>query len=77
MPFFKNSASSGIGLAWKAGIAAEVICSPNSAIGSRLYDSKIYLETPELFAWTATVVVLSILIEKLTVYILNKAFKDY
>ena len=77
VPFFKNSASSGIGLAWKAGIAAEVICSPNSAIGSRLYDSKIYLETPELFAWTATVVVLSILIEKLTVFILNKAFKDY
>jgi len=77
VPFFKNSAASGIGLAWKAGIAAEVICSPSFAIGSRLYDSKIYLETPELFAWTGTVVILSILIEKLTVSILNKVFKDY
>jgi len=77
VPFFKNSAASGIGLAWKSGIAAEVICSPNFAIGSRLYDAKIYLETPELFAWTATVVILSILIEKLTVFILNRVFKDY
>ena len=76
IPFFKNSASSGIGLAWKAGIAAEVICSPNFAIGSRLYDAKVYLETPELFAWTATVIILSVIIEKLTVGILNKIFKD-
>lgn len=77
IPFFKNSASSGIGLAWKAGIAAEVICSPNFAIGSRLYDAKIYLETPELFAWTATVVILSVIIEKLTVKMLNRIFKDF
>ena len=77
MPSLISASLTALGFAWKSGIAAEVICSPNSAIGSRLYDSKIYLETPELFAWTATVVLLSILIEKLTVYILNKAFKDY
>ena len=76
IPFFKSCAISGIGLAWKAGIAAEVICSPRFAIGSRLYESKIYLETPELFAWTATVVILSIIIEKLTVRLLNTIFKD-
>lgn len=76
IPFFKSCAISGIGLAWKAGIAAEVICSPHFAIGSRLYESKIYLETPELFAWTAAVVILSIIIEKLTVKLLNTIFKD-
>ena len=76
IPFFKSCAISGIGLAWKVGIAAEVICSPHFAIGSRLYESKIYLETPELFAWTAAVVILSIIIEKLTVKLLNTIFKD-
>ena len=52
------------GLCWKSGIAAEVICRPGLSIGRQLQDAKIYLETPEVFAWTATVVALSILLEK-------------
>ena len=74
--YFKNSASAGIGLAWKSGIAAEVICSPKFAIGSRLYSAKIYLETAELFAWTGAVIVLSIIIEGITVKILDYVFKE-
>ena len=30
-----------------------------------LYDAKVYLETTDLFAWTAVIVILSVLIEKL------------
>lgn len=52
-----------IGLAWKSGVAAEVLCLPKPAIGTQVYYAKIYLETPALFAWTITVVLLSLLIE--------------
>ena len=54
-----------IGLAWKSGIAAEVLCTPLEAIGTRVYYSKLYLDTPSLFAWTLVVVVLSMTIELL------------
>ena len=61
-----------MGLAWKSGIAAEVLAQPNRAIGSNLYYSKIYLETSNLFAWTIVVVLLSLIIEKLIAYIIER-----
>ncbi len=63
-PSWRAACLTGIGLAWKAGIAAEVLCLPKTAIGTELYYSKIYFETPELFAWTAVVVLLSFILEK-------------
>ncbi len=65
MPYFMASLKSGIALAWKAGIAAEVLCTPDNSIGKMLYESQIYLETPTLFAWTLTVILLSYILEKL------------
>ena len=47
-----------------SGIAAEVICRPAMSIGRQLQDAKVYLETPEVFAWTAVVVALSMVLEK-------------
>ncbi|MCR5101531.1 MAG: ABC transporter permease subunit, partial [Butyrivibrio sp.] len=41
-----------VGLAWKSGVAAEVIGQPLGTIGNELYRAKIYLETADLFAWT-------------------------
>ena len=64
MPAFRAAALTSVGLAWKAGIAAEVLSQPSRAIGTRLYYSKIYLETPDLFAWTAVVICLSFILEK-------------
>ncbi len=64
-PFFISSITSAAGLGWKAGIAAEVIASPKNAIGAYLNDSKVYLETEEMFAWTVTIIVLSSLIQLL------------
>lgn len=63
LPYFAAGCSTGMGLAWKAGVAAEVLCQPRAAIGTQVYFSKIYLETPDLFAWTAVVIVLSLLLE--------------
>ena len=72
MPYFNAAVTSGLGMAWKAGIAAEVIASPDNSIGSQLFDAKIYLETDRLFAWTIVVIVLSVIIEKLTILLLKR-----
>ncbi|MDD6281931.1 MAG: ABC transporter permease subunit [Oribacterium sp.] len=56
---------SAIGMAWKSGIAAEVIGQPLGSMGNGLYTAKIYLDTGELFAWTITIVLLSFFMEKL------------
>ncbi len=65
VPHIVSSAASALGFAWKAGIAAEVICRPKLALGAELYDAKQYLEMPAVFAVTAVTVVLSILLERL------------
>jgi len=62
-PAWITSSVTTLGLAWKSGIAAEVLCLPKKAIGTQLYYSKIYLETPSLFAWTAVVILLSFILE--------------
>lgn len=60
LPYIGSAASLAIGMAWKSGIAAEIIGLSRGSIGNRLYQAKIYLLTPELFAWTAIIVLLSI-----------------
>ncbi len=62
-PAWSAASVTAMGLGWKAGIAAEVLCLPKMAIGTNLYYSKIYLETPALFAWTAVIIVLSFILE--------------
>lgn len=64
-PFVLSAISVSAGLAWKSGVAAEVICNPLGSIGERLYYAKVHLETADLFAWTLVIVLLSILFEKL------------
>ena len=75
LPFFLSAISSALGFAWKSGIAAEVLGRPAWAIGSQIYDSKIYLETPDLFAWTLVVILLSVLLERLAVRFVRWAGK--
>lgn len=64
MPYVLTALSGGLGFAWKSGIAAEVICQPDLSIGKELYLSKLYLETPYVFAWTAVAIALSLVLEK-------------
>ena len=61
-----------IGMGFKSGIAAEVIGQARHTIGNELYQSKIYLDTAELFAWTAMVILLSWSVEKLITLVLRK-----
>ncbi len=60
------------GMAWKAGIAAEIIGTPNGSVGRQLYLAKIYLDTVDLLAWTVIIVILSVVWEKVFVWILKK-----
>ena len=62
---YSSSVVTALGLAWKSGVAAEVICYPQQSIGRLLYNAKTYLETPETFALTLMVVVVSLILEKL------------
>lgn len=64
LPYFRTAASLGLGLCWKAGVAAEVIGVVRHSMGEQLYNAKIYFETPDLFAWTAAIVGVSLLFEK-------------
>lgn len=65
LPYFRSAASLALGLCWKAGAAAEVIGLPEGTIGERLYTAKIYLQTPDLFAWTAVILILAAAFERL------------
>lgn len=64
MPYLRAGLSLAVGLSWKSGIAAEVIGLPEPSIGINLYNAKVYLDTPDLFAWTLVIVLLSVAIEQ-------------
>lgn len=70
-----SASSVAIGFAWKSGIAAEIIGLIRGSIGNELYKAKLYLETPKLFAWTITIVLVSVLCEKIIVLLLSLAGK--
>lgn len=73
MPHFMTGLSVGLGFCWKSGIAAEVIGLPAKSVGSRLYEAKLYLLTPELFAWTAVIVILSAIFERVVKSLICRA----
>ena len=72
LPYFRAAVSVALGLCWKAGTAAEVIALSGGTIGERLYTAKVYFETPDLFAWTAVIVLLSAGLEKLFLLAVDK-----
>ena len=76
LPYFASGVNTAMGLAWKSGVAAEVICLPRMAIGTQVYYAKLYLETPSLFAWTAAVIVLSFCLERLVARLLRRAGRE-
>ena len=61
------------GMAWKAGVSAEVIGTPRGSIGEAVYGARIYLATDELFAWCVAILILSWLMERLCFRFLDAA----
>jgi len=75
MPFFRSGCTVALGLCWKAGIAAEVIGIPDGSIGEKLQQAKTFLDTPDLFAWTIVIVVVSLCFERVFLLGLKKGAK--
>ena len=73
LPYFRSAVSLALGLCWKAGAAAEVIGLPSGTIGERLYTAKVYFQTPDLFAWTAVIVAVSVVFERLFLRLVDRA----
>ena len=74
-PYLISSCAASIGMAWKSGTAAEVIGIPKGSIGERLYEARIYLSSAELFAWTAVIIALSYMIEKLALWLIRRLYR--
>ncbi len=73
LPFFSAASRMGIGLAWKSGVAAEVIGIARGSIGEQLYQSKLYLDSASLFAWTIVIIAVSAVCEALVLHFLRRS----
>ncbi len=71
-PYFAAGCKTALGLAWKAGVAAEVLCTPQKSIGKELYEAKLYIETVDVFTWTVAVIIISVIIEKILMWSVEK-----
>ena len=77
LPQWTAACATAMGLAWKSGIAAEVIAQPRPAIGTSLYRARLLINTEELFAWTALVILLSFLLERLFIRVMARLGRRY
>ena len=77
MPHFLSACRTSLGLAWKSGIAAEVLTVPALSIGKMLYESKLYWEVQDLFAWTVMVILCSLIIEKVLMAAIGRLGRQY
>lgn len=74
-PYFSSASITALGLAWKSGIAAEVISYPRVAIGRAMNEAKVVLETADVLVWTITVILLSVAFEFVLKLLLSKKTK--
>lgn len=72
-PCLMGACRTAVGMAFKSGIAAEVIGVPAGSIGEAFYQAKLYLGTADLFAWTFALLLVSAAFEKAVLVILKKA----
>ena len=73
LPFLLAASRMAVGMSWKAGVAAELIGLPLGSIGEDIYHAKLTLSSAELFAWTAVIVAISLVCEKLFLLLLRKS----
>ncbi|MCK8061605.1 MULTISPECIES: ABC transporter permease [unclassified Fusibacter] len=78
-PYIISGTLTSIGIAWKGTIAAEVLSVLRNSIGLQIYNSKIYIEIPSVFAWTIIIIVCSLFIERTTRKLIakNKYYEQF
>ncbi len=70
--YFVPAFITSVGLGWKAEIAAEIVGYVKHSIGGSINDAKDFSNTPKVFAWTIVIITLSIILEKLTKFLLKR-----
>lgn len=65
LPAFRESAITGLGFAWKSGVAAEVLCNPTGSLGAMLSNAKANIEYARVFAIIAMIILLSVIMENI------------
>jgi NitT/TauT family transport system permease protein len=73
-PYIKAGFTTSMGLAWKVVATTEVLSMPRYAIGigNKLHDARIYLEIPELMAWTMIIILFSYIFENISQLLFKK-----
>jgi NitT/TauT family transport system permease protein len=64
-PQLRAGCISGLGIAWKSGVAAEIISSPTGSLGALLSSAKTSINYEQVFAVTLMVVILSEILENI------------
>ena len=64
-PYFSAASASGLGFAWKSGVAAEVICRSENSLGNLLWAGKNAVDYDEVFALTLVIVLCSAALQAL------------
>ncbi len=64
---FLAAVSVAVGMAWKAGVAAEVLAFARGTMGRHMHEAKLYLDMEKLLAWTLALVLVAFLSEQLMV----------
>ncbi len=75
LPFLSSALQTGLGFAWKSGVAAEVICRSSNSLGNMLWAGKSAVAYEEVFAVTLVIVLLSFLFEQGTSLLLKRGKK--
>ena len=73
-PYLLSAGSVAVGMAWKAGVAAEVIGVVSGSVGRKLYDAKIYFQNADLLCWTVMIILLSVAGEKLFRFLMKTIY---
>lgn len=76
-PYFVSALTSSIGLAWKAGVAAEALCPPKTSMGHNISSANQNIDNEELFAWALTLVIINLVIEIAFKRLIKVAFKKW
>lgn len=72
--FLLSASKTAAGLAFKSGVAAEIIGIPSGSVGEQLYNAKVHLESADLLAWTVLIVAASAVFEKLFLWLFEKIY---
>ncbi len=72
LPYLQAACLAGLGMAWKAGVAAEVIGRVRDSIGLYLIEAKLYLNMPDMFAWTIVTIFISVALEKAVAFLMGR-----